>query len=291
MKYEINVAISAVLGRYVLTSKVMQELRAVDGMVRLPEGGRCLYEGVQRGALLKVIKGRDDVARDPGFRKALAALRTMGSVMDWERLANLFLIVKFFLGGLSNQNIIEFGTYRGGSAAFLATLLAEYYPSARMLSLDTFAGIPDTNKGKDGAPLKHFAAENFSKSAVDQMRRKIRALGLKNLDFVQGRIEDTAAGALESLGCVGLSHVDVVLYEPTAYASRISLQYLTPGGYLVQDDGIEPCCPGAMVAAEDLIRKGEAMMEQSFPQIVFRAPEALDRELVSPMAAGTQRAR
>lgn len=254
--------------RRLYSPKVLESLPAVPGLERIFEDGRCLYDGYQRATPVKYGSLGEEVKRDPIYRKALAAARqpAVESMVTEARFINLFILIKFFLRDLDSRNIIEFGAFKGGSAVFMATLLAEYYPGARLLSLDTFAGLPALKTGVDKPP------EDFLAINLERTRKTARALGLTNLEFVQGLIEDTATGACRSLGSIGLAHIDVVLYGPSVFAHNIALEYLTPGGYLVQDDALEPTCPGATLAVEEMIRGRGLSMEQVWPQIVFRAP-------------------
>jgi hypothetical protein len=111
--------------RIVPPTRPLAGLAPLD-MVRVAERRRC---GYQRGAGLAHGGLAEQVWNDPLFRKALAAARLpqVRSMCTEARLMNLFLIVKFFLGNLASQNIVEYGTYCGG-ALFMATLLKELYP-------------------------------------------------------------------------------------------------------------------------------------------------------------------
>lgn len=255
------------LRRRLASPKVLESLPVVPEMQCVFEQGRCLYEGYQRSAPLKYGLLGEDVRRDPVYRKALAASRlpAVESMVVQTRFINLFLLIKFFLGKLSSQNIIEFGAFKGGSAVFMATLLKEYYPGARMLSLDTFAGLPGLKAGVDKPP------EDFLNVNLERTRAAARSVGLTNLEFIPGLIEETAADACRSLGSIGLAHIDVVLYDSSVYAQETAWEYMTPGGYLIQDDALEPTCPGATLAVEEMIRRRGLSMEQVWPQIVFRA--------------------
>ena len=248
-------------------AKALESLPAVPGMERVFEHGRCLYDGYQRATPLKYGSLAEEVWRDPVYRKALKASRlpAVESMVVESRFINLFILIKFFLRDLASHNIIEFGAFKGGSAIFMATLLAEYYPGARIFSLDTFAGLPPLKVGVDKPP------SDFLSINLERTRATARSLGLTNLEFVQGLIEDTAAEACRSLGSIALAHIDVVLYGPSIFAQNIAWDYMTPGGYLVQDDALEPTCPGATLAVEEMIRRRGLSMEQVWPQIVFRA--------------------
>jgi len=108
----------------------------------------------------------------------------------------------------------------------------------------------------------------------------VAAAGAADLDQVPQRRRGLVAGGLVAVlpgsdpnakAILLLAHIDVVLYGPSIFAQNIALENLTPGGYLVQDDALEPTCPGATLAVEEMIRRRGLSMEQVWPQIVFRA--------------------
>ncbi|HEY2860377.1 MAG TPA: TylF/MycF/NovP-related O-methyltransferase [Terracidiphilus sp.] len=246
----------------------LTSLPDVPEMKRILRGSVFPYDGYQRGTLLKYGGLMERVIRDPDYREAIAASRLpdVRSMVDEARCASLFLLIRFFLRNLECQNIIEFGAFKGGNAIFMAMLLRKYYPSARILALDTFAGLPDIKEGIDNPP------QEFNSANLKRIRATAEQLRLNNLEFVQGLVEDTAKSSCERLGKVGLAHIDVVLYEPTAFVQELVWNYMTPGGYIVQDDALEPTCPGALLAVEELICNHGSCTEQIWPHIVFRTP-------------------
>ena len=62
---------------------------------------------------------------DTDFRRArqLAGKRTIVGEL---KLANIFLLMKFFVPKLSLGHIAEFGCYKGGSAIFMAALAQKF---------------------------------------------------------------------------------------------------------------------------------------------------------------------
>ena len=253
------------------STQPLEALPPVPGMERAIEEGRCLYDGYQRGADLMFGTLADKVWRDPVFRRARAAANnaTVSSLLEEACILNLFMMIKFFLRELDSQNIIEFGVYKGGSAIFMAMLLREYYPSARLYALDTFTGIPTITAGGQ-MPAGEYATEAFAHSSLPGIEAAARSLGLTNIEFVKGKIEDTAEEVCRKGGPFGLAHIDVVLYSATSYAQNLAWNYMTPGGYLVHDDATAPNWPGAMHAVVELIRDKKANPEQSWPQFIFR---------------------
>jgi predicted O-methyltransferase YrrM len=253
--------------RLVPPTKPLESLAPID-MLRVVDRGRCAYDGYQRGAALAHGDLADAVWNDPLFRKALAAARTpaVRSMVTEPRLMNLFLLIKFFLKDLPSQNIIEYGTYRGGSALFMATLLKELYPAARVYALDTFEGMPEGDDALDLPPPDDFADTN-----MNIIRFTANTLGLENVELVKGLIQDTAPGVYAQAGSFGLAHIDVVLNSAVVYAQDSVWDFMAPGGYLVYDDATEPTCPGAMRAVEDMIVRRGISLEQVWPHMIFRA--------------------
>jgi len=253
--------------RLVPPTTPLAALPALD-MARVVDRGCCPYDGYQRGAGLAHGDLAEKVWNDPLFRKALTMARThpVRTMVTEERLMDLFLLIRFFLPHLQSQNIIEYGTYRGGCALFMATLLKELYPGARVWALDTFEGMPEGKFGLDLPPPDDFADTNLNiiRFTADQN-------GLDNVEFVKGLIQDTAKGVYQKAGSFGLAHIDVVLYEAVTYAQNTVWDVLAPGGYLVYDDATEPTCPGATRAVEEMISKRNISLEQVYPHMVLRA--------------------
>jgi len=254
--------------RFVPPTKPLESLPALD-MPRVVERGRCVHDGYQRGTPLAHGNLAEQVWNDPLFRKAYAvakdrpAVRTM---VTEPRLMNLFMIIKFFLKDLKTQNIVEYGTFKGGSALFMAILLKELYPRAHVWGLDTFEGMPEGTSALDLPPPDDFADTN-----LDGLRLTADSLGLDNVTFVKGLIQETAPGVYDEAGAIALAHIDVVLYDAVVYAQGSVWERMTQGGYIVYDDATEPTCPGATRAVEEMITTHDISLEQVWPQMIFRA--------------------
>jgi hypothetical protein len=74
----------------------------------------------------------DAIAADPLYRAAVEASGGWSIMVGLKRM-DLFLILTRFLGRLEHHNIIEFGSYRGGNALFMAWILRELHPEAKGL--------------------------------------------------------------------------------------------------------------------------------------------------------------
>jgi predicted O-methyltransferase YrrM len=227
--------------------------------------GRSIRDGYARGWGLQFGKLREQVAADPLYQEAMQRVGGR-SLMAEDNRKNLFLILCAYLTRLPKGHIIEYGSYRGGNALFMALVAKHVLPGVRVYALDTFAGMPATNGEVDA-----HRAGDFADVDLDELRGYAESLGLDNLVFVKGRFEETALPTLRDAGSLTLAHIDCDIYSAVAYAYDASLPYLVPGGYIVFDDANVSSCLGATEAVEELvIRRDGRFSEQAFPQYVFR---------------------
>lgn len=268
----INMSVRQSVARIMNLRKPDQPLSTLPTIDRVRDvsGGRCVYDGYQRGWGLEFNGLESQVARDPLFRRALSAAKDddkTRTVVKFEKLANIFLIIRHYFDQLEHHNIVEFGSYRGGSALFMATLLAELYPDAKVYALDTFEGMPETDQGKD----LHNAGD-FRDTSLDSIHAAVKRLGLSNnIVLVKGLVEDTAVATYKMAGHFGLAHLDLDIYPALKYSQDSVWPYMTKGGYLIYDDANVASCIGATQAAEELILDRKIHTEQVYPHYVFRA--------------------
>jgi hypothetical protein len=233
-----------------------------------PSRGRSLYDGYRRGVGLQFYGATQKILYDPDFREAreLAGSRT---ILSDSNLCNLFLIVKFYLPRLPAGHIVEFGSYRGGSAIFMAALTRKFLPECKVLGFDTFAGMPATDQRVD-----HHRAGSFADVDLAELRNYSATIGLdQHLEFVQGNFADTAMPTMRDIGPVVLAHIDCDIRSAIQCAYDATRPYMVSGGYWILDDPQVSDCLGAAEAMEDLfIRRDCLNSEQVYPHYVFRQP-------------------
>ena len=232
----------------------------------LPGGlrhGRCPKDGYARGWGLQFGELGELIRAEPLFQKALSAAEL--SLVQEDRLMNLYLLATRYLTKLAVRNIVEFGSYKGGSAIFLATVMKYIDPQAHVLALDTFAGMPATDKTIDA-----HSTGDFSDTTLADFQARIAALGLDNLTPVQGRFEDTFPACANNLR-FGIAHIDCDIYSAVKFVQDAVWPLMGDGGYVVYDDATVTSCLGATEAVEDLIMTKRIHSEQIFPHFVFRA--------------------
>jgi predicted O-methyltransferase YrrM len=241
----------------------MNENARVEHMPDRIERGRNVRDGYQRGWGLQFDKLADRIAKEPLFGRAyqLAQGRTVVAPYN---LINLYLIIQHFLGRLESQDIIEFGSYRGGSAVFMAWCLKKLYPGAKIYALDTFEGMPETEDVDWHKP------GDFGGPNIEEICDFADQAGLDNLVFVKGRFQDTLPILLKSVRPFGLAHIDCDTYAAVKYCQDTMWDQMSKGGYLVYDDALVSSCFGATQAVEELIMERRVHCEQIWPHAVFR---------------------
>jgi len=229
--------------------------------------GRCTSDGYFRGWGLQFGDLRQRVREDKLYREALKVMSGRSIVAEDNRI-NLFLILRDFLKVIDFGHIVEFGSYKGGNALFMAYVVARLYPGMNVYGFDTFQGMPETDPAIDA-----HGAGDFADVDLDDLRRFAHLQKINNVTFVKGLFQDTAPSHLPEVGKIALAHIDCDIYSAVAYSYTSIKQFTVPGAYLVFDDAVYSSCLGATEAVEELaIRQDGLNSEQIFPHFVFRAP-------------------
>ncbi len=232
-----------------------------EGLIhgRSPTDGYRRGWGLEFGPLVAQIDGH------PLYQEARSISQGRSIVSDM-RMRNLFLLICNHIDQLESQDIIEFGSYRGGSIFFFAYLLKKLYPAAKVYGLDTFEGMPQTDPTID-----YHTKGNFQDVSIDEIREAAHNLGLTNLTLVQGLVEDTFPSPRFQNQKFAIAHVDLDIYQPIRHVQNVIWDYMPRGGYLVYDDATTSSCIGATQAVEELISSRNMRSEQIYPHFVFRS--------------------
>ncbi len=239
----------------------------IGNMPGAPLNGRNLKEGYTRGCGLQFGNIADLCAADPLFAHAYALTKGRTAVTD-NNLRNLFLLIKFYLPRLPPGDIAEFGSFRGGSAIFMAVVAQELCPGTKVYGFDSFSGMPPTDARRDA-----HKAGDFGEASVEEIRAFAEKSGVHNLELIKGMFEESIPRALPSIGRLRLSHIDCDLFDGVWASYEGSRTKMVPGGYFVFDDPLVSSCLGAFEAIESLvIGRDRLFAEQVFPHLVYRAP-------------------
>lgn len=224
-------------------------------------GGRNLREGYQRGWSLQFGDLVKTIEADPLYKAARKAGEW--SMIMPNKVHNLFILLTCFLQRLPCQNVIEFGSYRGGNAMFTGYILKHLYPGAKVYALDTYSGMPDTD------PLRDLHQPgDFLEASLPALEERAQLFRLENIVPVKGLFADTFP-SLKGIE-FGLAHIDCDIYPGVKYAQDAVWPQMAKGGYIVYDDADVSSCIGATEAAEDLLIDKRIHTEQVWPHWVVR---------------------
>jgi len=233
----------------------------VDGVSR----GRCVQDGYQRGWGLQYGDLRQRVLDDRLYRHAVEKAGSRLAHFSEPNRMNIYLVLKYFLPRIPIGNIIEFGSYRGGSAIFMGIVCQQLYPGRRIYALDTFTGMPLTDKRVDA-----HSQGDFADTSIGEVADAVSAAGLDNVTLVQGMFQDTSAAALAAAGSIALAHIDCDTKSGCAFSRKIIRPHLVEGAYIIFDDATISSCIGATEAVEEMVQEERIFSEQIWPHFVFR---------------------
>lgn len=173
------------------------------------------------------------------FKKyyAVAAPRTLVSP---DRCHVLYTLLRQSASVIGD--VWECGVYKGGTAAMMVAILAQYAPKKRLYLFDTFEGMPDTDPVKDW-----HKRGDFSDTTLESVSAYV---GFEQqCVFRKGYIPDTFKG-LEA-NAVAFAHIDVDIYKSILDCLDFIWPRLSAGGFIVFDDYGFPTCPGARAAVDE----------------------------------------
>lgn len=241
-------------------------LPEMSGITKGIRKGRNVYEGYQRGWGLQYGSLRERVLADPLYEEAYAAARDR-TIMSEQNRMNIFLLMRFFLDKLPFGHIVEYGSYRGGGAIFMAYVAKRLYPGMKVFALDTYEGMPLTDKDVDAHNIG-----NFSDTDIDSLQARVDELHLDNLVLVKGLFENTNDMVMERAGKIIMAHIDCDIASAVRFSYEGVKPHMVEGGYIVFDDATVSSCIGATEVVEEVIISRDRMKsEQIWPHFVFRA--------------------
>ena len=187
-----------------------------------------------------------DFRHEPGFAAVADEIVAEGrTTLGHNRLFVLWQAVRNTHP--AEGDIAEVGSYRGGSARFLAVAAAQVGWSPVLHVMDTFAGHPaSADFSRDGV----HAPGLFSDTDVEQVTAYLS--DLHTVKVHQGNFEDTCKGIADRQ--FSLVHVDVDIYSSTASALGFFWPRLSRGGTIVVDDYGFTTCPGLKTAVDEFLR-------------------------------------
>ncbi len=201
---------------------------------RNPISRRVVRAFERLGVVFLRIAPQDRAARDRGEDWPVFA-HTMAGV---QRLRNTRRCVEQAIGDGVPGDLIEAGTWRGGSAMMMRAVLDACGDTERALYVaDTFAGLPAPDPER--YPADQGARwHREPRLAVDlaEVRASFQRFGLLDdrVRFLEGRFADTLPAVADRTWAV--VRVDGDMYESTIDALSRLWPGVAPGGFVIVDD-------------------------------------------------------
>ena len=149
----------------------------------------------------------------------------------------------------------------------MAYVAKRLYPEMKVFALDTYEGMPATDKNIDAHNAGDFSDCDFS-----GFQARIQELSLGNLIPIKGLFQHTNQAVMRDAKQISLAHIDCDIADAVASAYEGVKPFMVKGGYLVFDDATYSSCIGATEVVEDLCIKRDGLnSEQIYPHFVFRA--------------------
>jgi predicted O-methyltransferase YrrM len=185
---------------------------------------------------------------DQATRDIISAVRPFTMTSD-EALATMIESTRHITRHRIPGQIVECGTWRGGSTMAAARTLLQLGDSSRRLYLfDTYEGM--TKPGdRDRSPISGDARKEFKvhetsevssdwcRSSIDEVRGNLRSTGYPEdrTFFIKGTVEQTLPQSYDG-GAIALLRLDTDWYESTRHELVHLYPLLSPGGILIIDD-------------------------------------------------------
>jgi hypothetical protein len=189
----------------------------------------------------KLIDFREEAGFNALAGQVIAAGRTL---LDYNRLLTLWHAARNVRG--MPQAAAEVGTFRGGSAWFLAAALEHWQMTVPVHVVDTFSGHPDVIQPALDGPHTMETFADTSLEAVQLYLAQFPAIRIHPGEFTQ-----VSAALADEQFC--LVHLDVDLHQSAAATLQFFWPRLAVGGIIVVDDYGFTTCRGLKVAVDDFV--------------------------------------
>lgn len=155
--------------------------------------------------------------------------------------------------------VVELGVYKGASLIRFATFRSMFEnPYSRpIIGFDAFGAFPrgEVMGETDNAFIERFEATGGEGIAREVLEDILAEKGFDNVQLVAGNVFDTIPDFLENNPAqkIALLHLDLDVYEPTAFSLEKLLPRMVRGGLVVFDD--YTLVEGATHAADEMCER------------------------------------
>lgn len=158
------------------------------------------------------------------------------TMVSLERFKNISTIIETVIKEKINGDLVECGTWKGGTLAFMMKILDEYeIYDKKVYGFDSFEGLPNPNLHLDGKESSKWGGS--LKASVEDCLMAIEKIEVsKNIkyEFIKGFFKDTLAKS--SLKNISVLRLDGDWYESTMDCLNHLYDKVENGGFIIIDD-------------------------------------------------------
>ncbi|MGB1697349.1 MAG: TylF/MycF/NovP-related O-methyltransferase, partial [Thermoplasmatota archaeon] len=164
--------------------------------------------------------------QNPTFKKIKESLAVPSIANGYENcLIHLFQCIENGIKNNLQGDVVEFGTFQGGTTKFLAKTVKALGGSAKIWTFDTFEGFPSKE-----SPLDLYNHEDLGNTNLQEVQNYLQN---ENVEIVPGDIRDTVQ-VLEEIP-IQLAFMDTDNYSAATAALATIAAQIVPGGAIVFD--------------------------------------------------------
>jgi len=193
-----------------------------------------------------------DIRSLPGFGElASAVLRDGRAMLYYDRLFTLYQAVvnAARLAGGAPAQLIEVGVCRGGGSAFIASVMQALRIEGTLHAFDTFEGHSGEDARIDLDAGHATSATLFRDTSYEDVKAYLASYPFARVH--KGRFQERCAVLADDP--VLFAHLDLDIYEPTAFALDFLRDRVLVGGAIVVDDYGFATCPGLRQAVDEFL--------------------------------------
>ena len=166
--------------------------------------------------------------------------------------------------------IAEFGVYKANSLIRWLSLreIFETTNARKIIGFDAFGSFPTSglsNVNSDLKFIKEFEKSGGDGLSLEETNHLLKAKSFTNYELIDGDVRDSLPNFLKknSAERFSLIHLDMDVYEPTAYVLKTLYNRLVTGGLIVIDD--YNAVEGATIAVDEFIAQNPNLKVEKLP--------------------------
>lgn len=154
-------------------------------------------------------------------------------------------------GGVGlDGDVLEIGSWRGGSGTVIARALAGTGAARRIVLADTFSGVV-----KAGERDTYYKGGEHANTSVDAVQELLGRAGVPHVELLSGIFPEERGEEIADLR-FALCHIDVDVYQSAKDCFEWVWPRMVPGGIVVFDDFGFYGCEGVTAYVHELARGG-----------------------------------